>query len=377
MNFGRALAAVGILVLVGGGIWFFVGNDGTEEEFPWGLHIVVFDVGQADAIAIVSPEGDVVIIDAGHGSTAAGKITDFLGNEIENGVGDIDQVMLGVVTHYDRDHVGGFAAIDTNEVVFQTVIDQGPSQRRSGAPIYQGYLDWVGDPNDNMVQDPSETRFVRQRATVGQEFQLGAARIRVIGVRGDTEGTAHDLDLDPIAADIDENPGSIALLVTLGEFEFYTAGDQTSNDWKTSEPDTEIGIVNADALGVEDDIDVFKVSHHGSDTSNGEEFIRALDPEVAIISTRFGGDRLPKRIVVKTLIDNGALVYITGNGLENTNFADSGPVSSDDNWIPPADSFINAAGDVHVLVSTDGLRYRVLAGDDWREFSAVDSDNVH
>ena len=57
MRFGRTVAAVAILVLVGGGIWWFVGPGGTEEEFPWGLHIVVFEVGQADAIALVSPGG--------------------------------------------------------------------------------------------------------------------------------------------------------------------------------------------------------------------------------------------------------------------------------------------------------------------------------
>ncbi|GAK08774.1 ComEC/Rec2 family competence protein [Geomicrobium sp. JCM 19038] len=30
--------------------------------------------------------------------------------------------------------------------------------------------------------------------------------------------------------------------------------------------------------------DVFHVGHHGSSTSNGEEFLRAVDPEVAIYS---------------------------------------------------------------------------------------------
>ena len=222
-------------------------------------------------------------------------------------------------------------------------------------------MNWVGDPDDDGVHDPTESSFRRQRAVVGQTFMVGAAQIKVVSVRGDTQGAGHDIDLDPSSADIDENPGSIALLVTLGEFEFYTAGDQTSDDWK-HEDDTEIAVVNAGALGGESDIDVFKANHHGSDTSNGAAFIQALDPEVAVISSvSQGNDRLPKRIVVKTLIDNGALVYITGDGLENGNFADSGAVTSDDLWTPPAGSFINSAGDVHILVSADGSRYRLIA----------------
>ena len=50
----------------------------ADEPFEWGLHIVFFSVGQADAIAIVAPNGDAAVIDAGHGTTAARQIADFL-----------------------------------------------------------------------------------------------------------------------------------------------------------------------------------------------------------------------------------------------------------------------------------------------------------
>ncbi len=49
--------------------WSF---DGFEKpELPavasddWGLRIVVFNVGQADAILVTTPNGDVVLIDSG------------------------------------------------------------------------------------------------------------------------------------------------------------------------------------------------------------------------------------------------------------------------------------------------------------------------
>ena len=68
---------------------------------------------------------------------------------------------------------------------------------------------------------------------------------------------------------------------------------------------------------------------------------------------------------------------VSGNGLDATGrFAESGDTPDDDNWVAPAEGFVNEAGDVHIIVSADGTRYRVLAGDDWREFSAVDADNV-
>lgn len=50
-------------------------------------------------------------------------------------------------------------------------------------------------------------------------------KIKCIAIGGNFKGSRYDLDLDPVAADINENPGSIPLYITLGEFEFYTAGD--------------------------------------------------------------------------------------------------------------------------------------------------------
>ena len=39
-------------------------------------------------------------------------------------------------------------------------------------------------------------------------------------------------------------------------------------------------MVTSGAIPGSSDFDVFKVSHHGSDTSNSPSFIQALDPEV-------------------------------------------------------------------------------------------------
>ena len=51
--------------------------------------------------------------------------------------------------------------------------------------------------------------------------------------------------------------------------------------------------------------------------------------------------------------------------------------ADDDTFTPPAGSFINQADDVHILVSKDGKTYRVRGAGEWKEFSAVDSDNPH
>ena len=111
MNRNFVIASAGIgAVAVGLIIWFllFVPTDGEPD---WALHIVVLNVGQAGAIVMVDPNGQACVIDAGRGSTAAGRVADFLGDEDENGAAEIDNVRLRFATHYDQDHMGGFAPL--------------------------------------------------------------------------------------------------------------------------------------------------------------------------------------------------------------------------------------------------------------------------
>ena len=71
-----------------------------------------------------------------------------------------------------------------------------------------------------------------------------------------------------------------------------------------------------------------------------------------------------------------ALVYITGDGADSAGTFTQSSHAEDDNYTPPANMVINAAGDVHIWVSADGSRYKVVHGDEWQEFSAIDAENV-
>lgn len=354
----------------------------ADPAFDWGLHIVFFEVGQADAIALVTRGGEAAVIDAGNYPSHGRRIAEFLGDPAENGAGEIEAVSLAFATHYDQDHIRGFLPITQEGIDLEAVYDQGPSLRRSGRARYTEYLTAVGDANDNGHDDPGENS-VRHTAEPGMRFDLGPATIRVLAVSGDTYGTANDIDLDPSThanTRFDENCGSIALLVRLGQFELYTAGDQTSDAWRDF-ADTEIAVVRSSAFGNNRDIDVLKVNHHGSDSSNGPRFLHALDPEVAIISSEFHTARIPKTITIQELLKNGAVVLITGDAHDDE---DDGkfPKSVNTDWDDDFDdddnpNVFNDVGDVHIYVARNGLSYRVVAGDYAEEFSARDSENIH
>ena len=366
----------------------------SSSAGQWGLKIVVFNVGQADAVLLLTPNGDVAAIDTGTGELGSEAITKYLADSARNGIGKLKTINLLYSTHYDNDHIGGLNKLVANDIAVLKAFDQGPSNSRllrtdKGNPSdYAKYLEAVGDYNGDNKRDADEPNFIRHKIEYADTQQIGGAsnnvKILCVSVRGDTEGYKYDINLDPASANytnFDENPGSIALLVRLGEFEFYTAGDQTSSEWK-NKPATEEAVLNSGAILGGNDIDVLKVNHHGSDTSTGKKLVKELLPEVAIISTKFTESaKLPKKIVLKELEDNRSYVLITGDGQSNNTFTESSETDCDDNYTPSTSAVFNNQGDITVLVSKNGDHYTVtgenVTGEEFsKTFSALDSDNT-
>ena len=360
----------------------------VQEPGDWGLKIVVFDVGQADVILLLAPNGDATLIDTGKTTKHGMLIADYLRDASLNGVGELTTVELLYSTHYDADHIGGLPMLVERNIRIKKAYDQGPSAMRSlhtdkeNPTVYSKYLNAVGDPDGDNLPDPDESQFIRHKVAYGETETMGPldkVKIRCVGVRGDTEGNSNDLDLDlsRVGRSLDKNAGSIALLVRLGEFELYTAGDQTSERWK-GKPRAEEAVLDSGAIPGGNDIDVLKVSHHGSDTSTGDRLADEMLPEVAIISTKYTrGDKLPKRIVLKQLEENRSYVLITGKGRgPDDRFAESVKTNEDDTFTPSAAAVFDAQGDVTVLVSRDGSRYTVTGREFSLTFSARDVDNA-
>ena len=366
----------------------------TNTLGDWGLKIVIMKVGQADAILVMTPNGDTCLIDSGKNKSNGNQIADLLSSKTLNRVGNIKTVDLLYTTHYDLDHIGGLPQFPKRGISIRKAFDQGLSKKRlvtiaaGRRSPYGGYVAMVGDSNDNMRQDSDEPNFVRHRMHYGHVEHIGLedqVEIRCVSVKGDTEGSAYDYDLNPAdRADFDENPGSIALLIRLCEFEFYTAGDQTDDDWKTRDSagnpmkPVEEAVLDSGAIVGGNDIDVIKVSHHGSDSSTSKSLAKKMVPEVAIISTEFvKGQNLPKKIVLKQFQDNRCYVLITGDGKvpSTQDYSDSAGTHEDDDFVVLNTAVFNDQGNVTVLVSSDGSRYTVIGSSFARTFSARDTDN--
>lgn len=82
----------------------------TNAFGDWGLTIVVLNVGQADAILVMTPNRDVCLIESDRTKSAGHQIAEVLRSAALNYLGIIKTVDLPYTTHYDRDHMAGSPA---------------------------------------------------------------------------------------------------------------------------------------------------------------------------------------------------------------------------------------------------------------------------
>ncbi len=238
------------------------------------LELVMLDVGQGDAMAIRTPRGRWILIDAG----PPGRSPDPGGNPAvralrRRGVSGLE---LMVLTHPDLDHIGGAGAVLRSFPVAQ-VLDP-------GFPAGKG-------PYVELLQIADEEGVPWLIAEAGQRFELDGMSLEVLhpDPGGSTTGgslTANDV--------------SVVLRVRYGDFDALLTGDAPAS--------VERGIAEAMTGGIE----VLKVGHHGSDTSTDSVFVARAAPQAALISVgrgnRYGH---PTPAVLARLESMGLKIYRT------------------------------------------------------------------
>jgi beta-lactamase superfamily II metal-dependent hydrolase len=234
------------------------------------LKIIVIDVEVGDATLIVCPEQngqrDVILIDTGEDDSERIK-EELAGNGFPLTGRPITRF---VITHYDRDHCGDAAPLMP---LAQVVYDHGDNIKNNLKQTYQ-----------NMSSQPG---LERRLMTLGyQEDFSGGVSIECVAVNQAT-------DCDPTAEPSppeEDNPNSIALIVSYGDFDYFTGGDLT----KVPERSLADCVRNCD---------VYHANHHGSEaTSSVLEFIQKLDPEVTVASNGTSHGH-PSAKVAKRLIE--------------------------------------------------------------------------
>ena len=208
----------------------------TEPEGT--LEMYMIDVGQADSILFIQ-EDEVMLIDAG--TRGAGDDVVRTLKELE-----IEEIDILIGTHPHEDHMGGMKKVLEN---FEIETFYFPRRTDVTTKYYIEILECV-----------VENKIPCGTAEAGDIVEFGEAQIQFITSSAPKE-------------EKDLNNCSIVIRVSFGEIDFFMGGD--------IEKEVEAEIL---ASGMEIECEVYKASHHGSKTSNTEEFINAVNPEYIYIS---------------------------------------------------------------------------------------------
>lgn len=234
------------------------------------LEVHLIDVGQGDAIALRTPAGRWVLVDAGRSwsSGDAGRATVIPYLRRRGG-----ELALFVLTHPHADHVGGAAS----------VIDGLRPRAVRDAAFVAG--------------SPGYAAMLRAAAGRGSAW----ARVRP-GERLEFDGVQLEFlapDSAWTAALDDPNEASTILRVQYGGRSVLLTGDAEHRleEWLLANRRAAL------------DVDVLKAAHHGSSTSSGEAFLEAVTPRIALVSVgRDNSYGHPSPEVMRRLLDHGATV---------------------------------------------------------------------
>ncbi|HEY4505143.1 MAG TPA: MBL fold metallo-hydrolase [Candidatus Paceibacterota bacterium] len=205
------------------------------------LTFAVLDIGQGDSIFIESPTGTQVLVDGGPDKNLMKKISDFLPFYDRH----IDMI---VVTNPDLDHYSGFIPL-LDKYSVDVVLEPGTTNK------YEAY--------GLLEREIVDRKIPKVLARRGQVVDLGGgAYLQILFPDRDISG------LSP-------NDGSIVMKLVYGDTSVILQGDSTAN--------MEHYLVGQDGVKLKSSI--LKVGHHGSRTSTTAEYVSAVNPEWAVISS--------------------------------------------------------------------------------------------
>lgn len=254
-----SLSLLGIIVIP---VWSAV----LGKEPSNYLKVYFLDVGQGDAIFIEAPNHSQVLIDGGSGNAVLGelgRVMPFFDRSID----------LVISTHPDKDHLGGLIEVLKRYKV-EKILTTGVKTDTQGFKVWQ---DEIKKQNIPILV-----------ALFGQIIKLDQkADLFVLSPFDNFENRESN----------DLNNTSIVNRLVYGDLEILFTGDAEAN-------------LEQKLLDIHVDIksDILKVGHHGSRNSTTEEFLKAVDPDAAVIQVGANNRyHHPTKEVLERL--NGVKIY--------------------------------------------------------------------
>lgn len=255
------------LCLLFGCMLFLLSGCGRQTlENQEGIRITFFDVGKGDAI-LIETEGHSVLIDSGYDDTSR-TILSYLAKR------NVERLDYMILTHFDKDHVGGadriLEAVEVGEVL---------------QPDYESDAKQYLEYQETMKDKEMQAHLVTQT----ERFSFDGADFLIY---------------PPQQEDYEEEDNDFSLVISLtyGSGSFLFAGDCERERLNELLGQTEFSLSH----------DVLKMPHHGKKEKNSAEFLRAVSPTIAVFTCP--EDMEIEEDISGMLEEIGTLSYLTGKG---------------------------------------------------------------
>ena len=338
-QFNIAVAILLVLALIAGLVYYFVFyepvEDKTQENLSGSftfdtyveenlnnfsiienrgdLEVHYINVGQADCILILLPDGRNMLIDAGGTGDYRTHLKEYLQKQ---GIKTIDYALL---THTDADHVESFDyVLDWCEVKNIFIPQLYPSYKAGTSD--NRYTDITADRKVGVISTREYYDFFT-RADDETYVENGAkysAKVYANAGFMNISGTGYEIDIYCMPASTynkefktaaEKNEVSPSVVLTYQDKQFLFTGDGigTSHNNFLKE-------FSKRNPGVDMDFDVYKAAHHGSSThgSNYDEFLQEIETEYSVISVKEGEyNDVPSKTVMANMEKYGNKIYRT------------------------------------------------------------------
>jgi len=256
----RKVLSLGILLLFNTISWIVVWDLNKTK----GLEVNFFNVGQGDAIFIVSPKGQQILIDGGPDSIILKK----LAQEMPFWDNTLDLIIL---THPEKDHMAGlievFKRYKVENILWTGIVRDIPE-----------YDEWI----KLIAKEGAEIKI----AKAGQQIKLSRFNLNNF-IYFDIFYPFEELAGQEFK---NSNDTSITTRLVFNDITLLFTGDISDKVEK------ELVLAN---LPLESDI--LKVSHHGSKYSSSDYFLENVLPEIAVIQVGENSYGHPTKEVLERL----------------------------------------------------------------------------
>lgn len=205
------------------------------------VNVFFMDVGQGDCELIHTKNANI-LIDAGENLPEnSSKIISFA-KQLE-----IQKFDYVIATHPHSDHIGSMAdvlrEIPADNIIMPYLSEENIPTTR----VYEDLLNTISEQKINVIE-----------AEAGTEYSIDGITMEILAPQGQDENL---------------NNMSVVVKLTYGDSSYLFEGDAESG--------SEREILDS---GEDVDADILKVGHHGSRTSSSKVYLKAVSPQIAVIS---------------------------------------------------------------------------------------------